>query len=219
MARNLTDEPSPDRSAILSLARNASVSGSRWEWLTRAVRPVLPASRARSVFWRSRPSSAPAAFGRELDFHRPAGGNRHRKKRARRGIDEPKSGAALLDQGDVDGEIAPLLDELFGAVERIDEEEAAGKRAGRHAASFFRYDLHLGRKPRQRRQDDRFGVAVGACHRAVVALDLEGCRLAIMLHDGGAGAGGGVGKQRCGARVVEALRSPIARWRCCRRWG
>ena len=158
-------------------------------------------------------------IGRELDFHRLAGGNRHCKKRARRRIDEPKSGAALLDQGDVDGEIASLLDELFGAVQRIDEEEAAGKRAGRHAASFFRYDLHLGRKPLQRLQDDRFGVAVGACHRAVVALELEGCRLAIMLHDGGAGAGGGVGKQRCGARVVEALRSPIARWRCCRRWG
>ncbi len=65
---------------------------------------------------------------RKFDLHRLARCDGHRKQRARRRIDEPKSRAAVLDQGDIDGEIAPLLDELLGAVERIDEEEAIGQR-------------------------------------------------------------------------------------------
>ena len=56
------------------------------------------------------------------------------------------------------------------------------------------YDGHPGRKLRQCREDDPLGVAVGARDRAVIALELEFGRPAIMLHDGSAGAGSGFGE-------------------------
>ena len=40
-----------------------------------------------------------------------------------RGVDDAAGGDAVLDQRDVDGEVAAALDELLGAVERVDEEE------------------------------------------------------------------------------------------------
>ena len=81
-----------------------------------------------------RPLTEAAEFGaslvrRKLDLDRLAGLDGHREKRARRGIDETKTRAPAFDQGDIDGEVASLLNELLGAVQRIDEEEAVRKRA------------------------------------------------------------------------------------------
>ena len=45
-----------------------------------------------------------------------------------RGVDDAAGRDAVLDQRDVDGEVAAALDELLGAVERVDEEE--DRRAG-----------------------------------------------------------------------------------------
>src|SRR5262245_38230982 len=65
----------------------------------------------------------------KLNLDRPAKFDRDRQKRARGRINEPESGASVGDQSNIDGEVASLVDELLGAVERIDEEEALGKGA------------------------------------------------------------------------------------------
>ena len=56
-------------------------------------------------------------------FLRAAGGVGVEEPALGGGVDDAAGRDAVLDQRDVDGEVAAALDELLGAVERVDEEE------------------------------------------------------------------------------------------------
>ena len=78
----------------------------------------------------------------------------------------------MLDQRDVDGEIAVAADELLGAVERIDQEEAIGSGrhpAGRHA--LLGHHRHLRRKPFESGEQHDLGQSVGFGHRRRIGLE------------------------------------------------
>ncbi len=72
-----------------------------------------------------------------------------------------------LDQGDVDRELAVALDELLGAVERIDQPEPSPDHFRRQAGDgfLFRDDWNVGRKRAQHRQDYRLGRRIGSGDR------------------------------------------------------
>jgi len=53
----------------------------------------------------------------KLSLDRVALRNGDCKERPRRRIDEPETRAAMLDERNIDGEVAALLDEFLGAVE------------------------------------------------------------------------------------------------------
>ena len=115
----------------------------------------------------------------------------------------------MFDQGDVDGEVGALLDELLGAVERVDQEEARAQRRVPVASGLLGDDWNVGGERLERWQNDGFGVPIGGGHGRRVALELDRFVLAVMRHDGGAGLGGGIGQKGGGAGEVER-RSP--RW-------
>lgn len=88
--------------------------------------------------------------------------------------------AAVLDQGDVDGELAVLLQEFLGSVERVDQE--VPRTCRRQLAGFDRFFGHhrnVGELFRKARKNDFLGCRVGLGHRRPVdlVLDLERFRV------------------------------------------
>ncbi len=93
-----------------------------------------------------------------------------------RDMDDAEDRDAVLDEADIDGELAVAVDELLGAVERVDEPEE-GRRRNRQAV---RRRMLLGddRDVRRRRgeslEDQRLGMLVGKGHRRGVVLAADG---------------------------------------------
>ena len=102
------------------------------ERLTTATRP---SGRARApagpAVERCEVGATLARLDRHLD-RRPLASWRALTARGR--IDEAEAGQAVLDQGDIDGEVGALLDELLGAVERIDQKKRGPRSAERSPA-------------------------------------------------------------------------------------
>ena len=114
------------------------------------------------------------AFGRcsarsDLDGRRIAlllAGQRPRSPKQtsdRRRVNDAGGWMSMFDERDIDGELAVATEELFGAVERIDEEEHAGRDVGivSGGATFLRDDGNAGRDDVQPRDDVSFRVFVG----------------------------------------------------------
>ncbi len=124
-------------------------------------------------------------------------------------------GLAVRDQRDIDGEVGAPVDELLGAVQGIDEEEAGGQLGGAVARLLLGDHADGGAKLLQRREDHRLGLAVGLRHRARIGFELHRGAFAVMAHDGRAGAGGGIDEGRGEGAIVE----PVRGRRCCVSWG
>ena len=102
----------------------------------------------------------------------------------RGGVDDAAGGDAVLDQRDVDGEVAAALHEFLGAVERVDEEEDRARRKAVARLLLLGDDRELPGRPRARPRvmmrvgelvglGDRRGVGLGADREVVAAVDLE----------------------------------------------
>ena len=98
-------------------------------------------------------SATLARLDRHLDRFAACG--RHGEKQARRRIDQAEARAAVLDQGDVDGKVGALLDELLGAVERIDQEEARAERRRAIGGNLLRHHRNVRGEPMQGFKHDR----------------------------------------------------------------
>ena len=72
---------------------------------------------------------------------------------------------------------------------------------------LLRHHGDVWRDPRQRCEDDRLGVAIGARHRALVPFELDLGAPVEMRHDRRASSGGGIGQGLRGTRVIEAGRA------------
>ena len=78
---------------------------------------------------------------------------------------------AVLDQGNIDGEVAAPLYELLGAIERINDEELTAHIGDASGGSlFFGHDRDQGGEAGQIGQDDGFGGRVGQGHRRGIGL-------------------------------------------------
>jgi 3-deoxy-manno-octulosonate cytidylyltransferase (CMP-KDO synthetase) len=90
---------------------------------------------------------------------------------------------AIFDIGDVHGEITAPLDELLGAIQRIDDQE--GLRRQRMAGRLFFGDQdHIGKRRAQARRDDRIRRLIRLGHRAGIALGFHlEIRAIVDLHD------------------------------------
>ncbi|KDX38553.1 hypothetical protein AC96_5203 [Escherichia coli 2-156-04_S4_C2] len=105
----------------------------------------------------------------------PQGGRQH----------HPQAWAPLLDQGDVDGELAIAADEFLGAVQGIDQPETRGRRGqSAPACGLFGNGRHLGKALRQGFEDRRFGRFVGKGDRrsVILAANLEVGRIDLQNH-------------------------------------
>src|SRR4029079_8976749 len=100
------------------------------------------------------------------------------------------------NQSDIHGEVAALLDELLGDVQRVDEKEAGSKLRLFSATRLLRQDGNIRAELPERFEPDGPGSEVGARHRAQVVLKLDFRSLRVMRHDGGAGASSSVGENR-----------------------
>jgi hypothetical protein len=109
-------------------------------------------------------------------FHiRAAADDTGKEAPERRGQHGAEHRPAIFDERDVDGELAVAADEFLGAVERIDEPEAAPDLG--HVAGGDRFLGHHGDVGRQRlqgRDDDGLGALVGLGHRRGVLLAAHG---------------------------------------------
>ena len=102
----------------------------------------------------------------------------------RRRVDDAHHRAAVLDDRDVDRELAVLRDELLGAVERIDECEPAAvfghvSAGHRFFGDHLKVRLGLG----EPLQDDRFGKAVRLRQKGRIQLCLDREIGAVDAHD------------------------------------
>ena len=105
--------------------------------------------------------------------------------RRRRQMDRAERRHAPVDQRDVDRELAVAGDELAGAVERVDEPEAAPV-DGRDLAArgpFLGDDGDVRRQLPERRDDQPLGVLVGVGDGAAVGLGRHREIAAIDGHD------------------------------------
>ena len=113
---------------------------------------------------------------------------------ADRRLDHAEDRHAVFDERDVDGELAVALQELAGAVERVDQPEA------RPAAALFQRDRVCGllrqhrdlrRQPRQAVDDAAVRGEVGGGDRAGIGLGAHGEVVAVVhRHDRDAGVAG-----------------------------
>ena len=139
--------------------------------------------------------------------HRPEAGRAARRDRARRSlaltaecgprtvavagqprdrrVDNAEHGTALIDEADVDAELAVAVQVLARAVEGIDKPEAAAgdirDHSRRHA--FLRNYRDLRRQAPQTLEHDPLGSDVGGGDRRAVGLDAHGLRLAVVTQD------------------------------------
>ncbi len=88
-------------------------------------------------------------------------------------MDDAQQRPAVLDQRDVDGELALALDELLGAVEGVDQPERPAGNLG-NVAGVHRLlgddRILLANFPADRLQDQLFRPLIGLGHRRGVAL-------------------------------------------------
>ncbi|KAG1083663.1 hypothetical protein G6F40_014699 [Rhizopus arrhizus] len=132
-----------------------------------------------------------------------------------RGQYHAEGGRALVDQGDVDAELAVALDELAGAVQRVDQPVRApvATLLPWHLRRFLGQDRKLRGQLLQALFDHLVGGQVGRGDRAVVILDPHVEATGIHLHDGLSGfLGDGDGRL---AQVRGQLdhRAPCSHWR------
>ncbi len=92
---------------------------------------------------------------------------------------------AVADQPDIDGELAGVLDEAAGAVQRIDQPEGRVVAGGRLAGSVFllRDYGDIRGQVMEGRQDDGFGGVVRRRHRAAVRLHMGGNRVGVVAQN------------------------------------
>jgi hypothetical protein len=76
-------------------------------------------------------------------------------------MDNTEDGHAVLDEGDVHGEAATFLDEFLGAVERIDQPEAAAEGGGIGEFAFLGDDGDLRVASGERVEDEVMGGEIG----------------------------------------------------------
>ena len=163
--QNFSDEPTETISAASNLRMKRSVSGVRCERLATIVSGTAPAL---TVILRR-----PRRCRRRVEFDRFGRPGRPEKKRPAAGrVDHADLRNAVADQRDVDGEIGVAVDELLGAVERVDQEERIAE-IGRHDA-FRRLFLgdagDIRKRGAQAFEDDLLAGAVGLGHRRGVGL-------------------------------------------------
>jgi hypothetical protein len=90
-----------------------------------------------------------------------------------RRLDHAEHRHAVLDEGDVDGELAIALDELARAVERIDHPQprpAPAQRRGNRIGGFLRQHRHVRRQVAQAGDDAAVRGEVGRGQRAGIGL-------------------------------------------------
>ena len=120
-----------------------------------------------------------------------------------RRADHAQYRAVLADQGDIHGKFTVALDELLGAIQRVDQPElvpAAALLEG-YRGRFLGPDRNIGRQLVQLGEDELVGRAVGRSQRRTVVLGLDGEVFPLVdFHDGVAGRAGDT------QHVVEQLR-------------
>ena len=142
---------------------------------------------------------------------------------------------AVADNGDIDGVLVAPGNEFLGAVERVDQDEAAVER--RHLAlgdGFLGHHRHARQDLRQPFQDRGLGGLVGGGHRRLVALEpvRDAARRDVENDRGGARDdfreciqhGGGLGGRDVGGAQLDVLSSlqplrslAVGQVRCIRR--
>ena len=167
-------------SVMPAWSRNAWVSASRCERLAIATRP--PAGALRAVILRMWPLGIPRA--RPLAASPPPGLPERRRQY------HAKDRLAPFDQGNVDGELALPVNELLGAIQRIDQPERPRIDIRDMAGSdpLLRDHRYLGRQLRQARQDYGFGCLVRSGNGRSVRLRAHRHIALVVLEDHHAGA-------------------------------
>ena len=97
------------------------------------------------------------------------------KRAGHRLLDQAEAGDAVLDQRDVDGELAVALDEFAGAVERIHQPEGPPPAAPGNVdgSGFLRQHRDVGRQCRQAVDDATMRSEVGSRQRRAIVLVLD----------------------------------------------
>ena len=86
-----------------------------------------------------------------------------------RRVDNAAHGYAVLDFGDVDRELAVVIDEFLGSVEWIDEKEAAADPWQAPGGNFlFRDDRNVGKLLFESREDKALSFFIGVGDRRMV---------------------------------------------------
>jgi hypothetical protein len=144
------------------LSIKASLLGSPWERLTAAIQgsPRLGAGRV----WIGSAVLRPAWSSRSRSAPPPTSPRR-----------------------EVDRELVPAGYELLGAVERIDQNEAAAIGWPRELHPFFRQRWNVRKKLRQSLADNAIGGEIGLGHRRAVELALNPHGVAVDGEDDGPG--------------------------------
>src|SRR6516162_1877449 len=102
----------------------------------------------------------PRLIWRKLRHHRLVLPDCHGKERSSGRVDQAEARTAILDQSDIDGEVAAFLDEFLGAVERIDEKEAGAEIELFSQARLLRHHSHIGSESVESAENDRLRVMV-----------------------------------------------------------
>ena len=102
---------------------------------------------------------------------------------ARRLIDDPEPRDAVDGKADHDGELAVALDELLGAVHRVDDPEAVVREPPLRVGRLLGEDAVVGKVDGQPLDDERVCGLVGIGHRLVADLPLNVRAVAVELHD------------------------------------
>ena len=124
----------------------------------------------------------------------------------RRRADHAEQRHAIVEQGDVDGKFVAAVDEFLGAVERVDQEEAAIECWCRHIGALFGQSGDAGRQPRQPIGDDAVGRQIGLGDRRAVGLAVHTHPAAVDRQDRRTGLGHQFGQrlqQRCHRPGIE----------------
>ena len=110
----------------------------------------------------------------------------------RRRVDDTNDRYARPNERDIDGEVAALVDEFLGAVERVDQKERVAHLAGRRALArlFLGHDGNVRERAAQALEDDPLGVPVGGGDRRGVRFLLDAEVTGIDHHHGAAGRQG-----------------------------
>ena len=103
-------------------------------------------------------------------------------------VDKTENRLLRVDERDVYRELAVFLNKLFGAIERIDKEEASldiGGVAG--SQTLFSDDRDFREKLRKRVEDEIFRRMIGICYRRLIRLQTCIRVRTVNVQDGGAG--------------------------------
>ncbi len=178
---NLTAEPSTSRIAPGLAAIKASVRLSPCERLTATIQGSPRFGRGR-VWIGSATDRSPDRQPFRAAAHQPAP-----DKSERRCADNAEQRRPVGHQREIDRKLVAAGDKFLGAVERIDQEEAAAVRRLRQFDALLRQGRDLRNEPRQTFGNDPVGGEIGFRHRRSVELAVDPHRRPVDGKNGGTG--------------------------------